>query len=83
MTEQKIREAFEKAKVERMVLPEAEKGDLAYYLFKSGYMALLNELEPTHVAINDQGVAFSSGSAFVDAHDDVHRLYRLPEGVTK
>jgi hypothetical protein len=45
-TEQKIREAFEKAKAKRMVLPESEKGDLGYYLFKAGYLALLNELEP-------------------------------------
>jgi hypothetical protein len=36
-TEQKIREAFEKAKAKRMVLPESEKGDLGYYLFKAGY----------------------------------------------
>lgn len=44
-TEQKIREAFEKAMDERRDTSEEEKGSLPYFLFKSGYMALLSELE--------------------------------------
>ena len=51
-TEQKIREAFEKAMDERRDMSEEEKGSLPYYLFKSGYMALLNELEIASVSID-------------------------------
>jgi hypothetical protein len=68
MTEQKIREAFEKWwKLNGIeVASHAEKA-AARKGFKAGYMALLNELVP-HVSIYS---------------DTPEKLYRLPKGVTK
>jgi hypothetical protein len=58
-TEQKIREAFEKE------FPYDSEYD--YLVFKKGYLALLNELEPTEYTNDSDG----------------RQTYVLPEGVTK
>lgn len=63
-TEQHIREAFEKYISENISKYSFSEDD-----FRSGYMALLNELEPSTV----MGLDNVCG----------RKIYRLPEGVTK
>ena len=83
-TEQRIREAYEM--YSGGYAPEEQ--EVAYLDFKSGYLALLNELEQFGYAYCYQGqdVCFSTepqDPSIPTTYYWQEKLYRLPEGETK